>query len=419
MTFCITTAAQQAKKAALITANLSADKKNRILRDIATALRKNTATIMIANAQDLANAQAENMDAAMQDRLMLDADRIEAIAVAVEQIAAQPEVVGAISELQTMPSGIQVGQMRIPLGVIGMIYESRPNVTIDAAALCFKAGNAVILRGGKEALHSNMALAQCLHEVFDANGIDRAAVTVIPDPDRAIMNTMLTLHESIDLIIPRGGEGLIRFVSTHSQIPVIQHFKGVCHLYIDEFADADKAIAILENGNTQRTSVCNSLETVLIHRAVAATLLPRIALMFAQHQVKVHACPESLPYFADLPDVQLATEADWAAEYLAMEIAVRVVDNFDAGVAHIQAYNSGHTEVIVSEDKAHQQAFLQQINSAVVMVNASSRFSDGGELGLGAEIGISTSKLHAYGPMGAQSLTTQKFVVFGDGQIRT
>lgn len=419
MTFCITTAAQQAKQAALITANLSAEQKNTVLRDIATALRNNTTQIIAANAQDLAHAQAENMDASMQDRLLLDPARIESIAVAVEQIAAQPEVVGAISELQTMPSGVQVGQMRIPLGVIGMIYESRPNVTIDAAALCFKAGNAVILRGGKEALHSNMALAECLHGVFDSHGIDRAAVTVIPDPDRAIMNTMLTLHESIDLIIPRGGEGLIRFVSANSQIPVIQHFKGVCHCYIDEFADADKALAILENGKTQRTSVCNSLETVLIHQSVAASLLPRIATMFAQHHVKVHACAQSLPYFSQLADAQLATEADWAAEYLAMEIAVQVVDDFAAGIAHIQTYNSGHTEVIVTEDKAHQQAFLQQINSAVVMINASSRFSDGGELGLGAEIGISTSKLHAYGPMGAQSLTTQKFVVFGDGHIRT
>lgn len=418
MSFCITTAARAAKEAAIITATLTAEQKNTILRDIATSLRTRTAEIINANQQDIAQAQADNMDQAMQDRLLLDETRIEAIAVAVEQIADQPEVVGAISELATMPSGIEVGQMRIPLGVIGMIYESRPNVTIDAAALCFKAGNAVILRGGKEALHSNMALAACLHTVFDQHGINRAAVTVIPDPDRGIMNTMLTLHESIDLIIPRGGEGLIRFVSANSQIPVIQHFKGVCHCYIDEFADEAKALAIVENGKTQRTSVCNSLETVLVHASVAAAVLPKIAVMFAKHDVKVHACAESLPYFDVLANVSLATQADWEAEYLAMEVAVRIVPDFAAGIAHIQRYNSGHTEVIVSEDKQRQQAFLQQINSAVVMINASSRFSDGGELGLGAEIGISTSKLHAYGPMGAQSLTTQKFVVFGDGHIR-
>ena len=418
MSFCITTAARAAKEAAIITATLTAEQKNTILRDIATSLRTRTAEIIIANQQDIAQAQADNMDQAMQDRLLLDETRIEAIALAVEQIADQPEVVGAISELATMPSGIEVGQMRIPLGVIGMIYESRPNVTIDAAALCFKAGNAVILRGGKEALHSNMALAACLHTVFDQHGINRAAVTVIPDPDRGIMNTMLTLHESIDLIIPRGGEGLIRFVSANSQIPVIQHFKGVCHCYIDEFADEAKALAIVENGKTQRTSVCNSLETVLIHASIAASILPKLAAIFAKHDVKVHACAESLPYFDSLADASLATPGDWEAEYLAMEVAVRIVADFASGITHIQQYNSGHTEVIVSEDKQRQQAFLQQVNSAVVMINASSRFSDGGELGLGAEIGISTSKLHAYGPMGAQSLTTQKFVVFGDGHIR-
>jgi glutamate-5-semialdehyde dehydrogenase len=422
MDFSIHHAAKQAKAASRQVAQLTSEQKTQALLSVADALIAATPDIITANQRDLDNAVANNMDAAMQDRLALDAERIAAIAQAVRNIAQQPEVVGHLSEPQTMPSGISVQKMRIPLGVIGMIYESRPNVTIDAAALCFKAGNAVILRGGKEALHSNLALAKCLHQAFAEHGIDSAAVTVIPDPDREILNTMLTLADDIDLIIPRGGEGLIRFVSQTSQIPVIQHFKGVCHLYIDEFADHDKAILLLENGKTQRTSVCNSLETVLIHRAVAADLLPRIAQMFAKHNVVVHACEASLPYFVqgdDSVQATLATDADWEAEYLAMEIAVRVVDDFDQGIAHIQTYNSGHTEVIVSEDPARQQAFLQQVHSAVVMINASSRFSDGGELGLGAEIGISTSKLHAYGPMGAESLTTQKFVVTGQGQIRT
>ncbi len=418
MSFCITTAAKQAKHASLTLAVLSAAKKNTILRDIASRVREQTPAIIAANKLDLAQAQRANMGLSMQDRLLLDVTRIEAIATAVEQIAAQPEVIGEMSALQTMPSGIQVAQMRIPIGVIGMIYESRPNVTIDAAALCLKAGNAVILRGGKEALHSNMALALCIHAVLLAHDVDPAAVTVIPDPDREILQTMLTLSDEIDVIIPRGGEGLIRFVSEQSQIPVIQHFKGVCHCYIDEYADLDKALSILENGKTQRTSVCNSLETVLVHRSIAEQILPKIALMFAEHQVVVHACGASLGYFGALKQATLATENDWAAEYLAMEIAVKIVDDFAAGMAHIQRYNSGHTEVIVSEDADRQRAFVQQIHSAVVMVNASSRFADGGELGLGAEIGISTSKLHAYGPMGAQSLTTQKFVVLGDGHIR-
>ena len=419
MAFSIEQSAQQARQAAIQVAQLSSEQKTQALLTVADTLLSNTQDIMAANRKDLEHAVANDMDRAMQDRLMLDEQRIKAIAQAVIDIAHQPEVVGQMSEAQTMPSGISVQKMQIPLGVIGMIYESRPNVTIDAAALCFKAGNAVILRGGKEALHSNMALAKCLHDAFVQHNIDTAAVTVIPNPDRDILNTMLTLSDDIDLIIPRGGEGLIRFVSQHSQIPVIQHFKGVCHMYIDEFADASKALALLENGKTQRTSVCNALETVLIHASLAESLLPNVAEMFAKHNVKVHACAESLPYFAQANvDVTAATEADWEAEYLAMEIAVRVVDDFAQGVAHIQRYNSGHTEVIVSESAERQQAFLQQIHSAVVMVNASSRFSDGGELGLGAEIGISTSKLHAYGPMGAASLTTQKFVVTGDGHIR-
>ena len=351
----------------------------------------------------------------MLDRLALDPARIKGIANAVIEIAGQSDPVGSISSIQTMPSGIQVGKMRIPLGVIAMIYESRPNVTIDAAALCLKAGNAVILRGGKEALHSNLALAECIKTALAKHQINPAAVVVVPDTDRAVMNELMTLNESIDLIIPRGGEGLIRFVSENSRIPVIQHFKGVCHLYVDSDADLEKALNLLKNGKTQRTGVCNSLETLLVHKDIAATFLPKAAAMLGEHNTLVHACEASIGYF---DNAQAATQDDWDAEYLAMEIAIRVVDDFEQGIEHIEQHSSGHTEVIATQDYSKAQAFIRRINSAVVMANASSRFSDGGELGLGAEIGISTSKLHAYGPMGADSLTTEKFIVMGDGHVR-
>lgn len=415
MSFSIEAAAIGAKAACNAVVNLDASTRAAVLEAVACELSHQQAAIIAANDQDIAAAHANDMPAAMVDRLKLDAQRIAAIADAVRQIAAQPEVIGSIDHMYRRPNGIQVGKMRIPLGVIAMIYESRPNVTIDAAALCFKAGNAVILRGGKEALHSNLALANCLHTAFAKFGIPADAVTVIPDPARDIMQQMLTLDEHIDLVIPRGGEGLIRYVTENSRIPVIQHFKGVCHLYIDQYADLSKALDILENGKVQRPSVCNALETVLIHADLAPKIMPQIAALLASHQVKVHACAHSIDYFAE---AEPATDADWAAEYLALEIAVKIVANDDEAIAHIQQYGSGHTEVIVSQDTSVTQRFMQRVNSSVIMVNASSRFSDGGELGLGAEIGISTSKLHAYGPMGAAQLTTEKFVVIGDGQIR-
>ena len=306
--------------------------------------------------------------------------------------------------------------MRIPLGVIAMIYEARPNVTAESAALCLKSGNAVILRGGSEAIHSNIALAKCLHQVLEHANIDKNCITVIPDTSRSVIELLLKQRQSIDLVIPRGGEGLIRYVTEHSQIPVIQHFKGVCHLFIDKYADLNKAINILVNGKTQRPSACNALETVLVHADVATELLPKIAQALQPAQVKVHACSQSLPYFVN---AELATDEDFHAEYLAQEIAVKVVDSFQQAISHIQAYSSDHTEVIVTQDITRSQRFIRSINSSVVMVNASSRFSDGGQLGLGSEIGISTSKLHAYGPMGLTALTTEKFVVLGDGQVRT
>lgn len=415
MTFSISHAAKQARVASRQIARLDGSAKNRLLEEIAQQIISQTDAILAANHLDIQAATSTGLDASMIDRLALSADRLKGIANAVLEIAAQPDPVGEIRQIQRRPSGIQVGRMRIPLGVIAMIYESRPNVTIDAAALCLKAGNAVVLRGGKEAIHSNLALAQCIHSALINQNLDSAIVTVVPDPDRAVMNELLTLNEDIDLIIPRGGEGLIRFVSENSRIPVIQHYKGVCHLFVDEYAQLSQALNLLENGKTQRTSVCNSLETLLVHQNIADEFLPLAAELFKRYQVKVHACEQSIGFFEQ---AIAATEADWHAEYLAMEIAVRVVSDFDHAVAHIEQYSSGHTEVIATQNYSNANLFIRLINSAVVMANASSRFSDGGELGLGAEIGISTSKLHAYGPMGAESLTTEKFIVLGDGQVR-
>ncbi len=415
MTFSIREMAKQANIASRQVANLSAQQKNSVLARIAELLEQRSEQLQQANQKDLQAARDNGLPDSMIDRLVLNQKGITNLANAVRDIAGQRDPVGSISGIQRQPSGIEVGKMRIPLGVIAMIYESRPNVTIDAAALCFKAGNAVILRGGKEALHSNLALADCIRSALQEHDINEHAVVVIPDPDRAIMQELMTLSDDVDLIIPRGGEGLIRYVTENSRIPVIQHFKGVCHLLVDEHADPQQALALLENGKTQRTGVCNALETLLVDSAVAENFLPKAAQLFADKGVKVHACERSIDYFAD---AEAATEQDWDAEYLALEIAVRVVDDYNAGIAHIERYSSGHTEVISTRDYSRAQDFIRRVNSAVVMANASSRFSDGGELGLGAEIGISTSKLHAYGPMGVDSLTTEKFVVLGDGHTR-
>ncbi len=415
MTFSIQAMARAAKTASVQLANTDTLTKNKVLFEIAENLRANVPPIVEANKLDLAAAKDNGLSDAMIDRLMLDSDRIENIAQAVEHIASLADPVGMITNNDVRPNGLKIAKQRIPLGVIAMVYESRPNVTVDAAVLCFKAGNSVVLRGGKEALNSNKALAQCIHQALENNGLAKDVVSLVPDPDREIMNEMLTLSESIDLVIPRGGEGLIRFVTKNSQIPVIQHFKGVCHLYVDKHADLNKALPILLNGKVQRPGVCNSLETLVVHQDVAEAFLPMAATEFAKSDVKVHACQQSIGYFANADE---ATDLDYDAEYLALEIAVKVVKNFEQAVEHIQRFSSGHTEVIVSQNISATQEFVRRINSAVVMVNASSRFSDGGELGLGAEIGISTSKLHAYGPMGLESLTTEKFVVTGNGQIR-
>jgi glutamate-5-semialdehyde dehydrogenase len=411
----MTEMAQQAKAAANQLAVLSSVEKNRALQEMADNLRNSHDAIIAANKHDLEAAQQKQLSPAMIDRLTLNPERIDAMANAIEEIIALPDPIGQVSKTTIRPNGISVGKMRIPLGVIAMIYEARPNVTADAAALCLKAGNGVILRGGREALQSSLAIAECLHKALRSEGINPGAISVVPDPDRSHMNELMQLTEYVDLIIPRGGEGLIRFVSDNSKVPVIQHFKGVCHLLVDRQADLCKAMDILLNGKVQRPGVCNALETLLVDAEVASEFLPDVAERFAEHNVKVHACPLSLRYFDNAVE---ASDDDWDAEYLAPEIAIRVVQNYDEGIEHIQKYSSGHTEVIVTQNISTANKFVKQINSAVVMVNASSRFSDGGELGLGAEIGISTSKLHAYGPMGVESLTTEKFVVTGDGQIR-
>ena len=414
--FNIATMAQKAKQASRVAAQLNSSEKNALLNDIATAIENNSDAIIQENSKDIAAGREKGLSQAMLDRLVLTDKGIKDMSSAIREIVALTDPVGDVDKLSLRPNGIQVGKMRIPLGVIAMIYEARPNVTAEAAALCIKSGNAVILRGGSEAIHSNLAIAHCLHQVLTTHNVDEHIVSVIPDTSRSVIEQLLQQSDTIDLVIPRGGEGLIRYVSENSRIPVIQHYKGVCHLYIDKYADLDKAVNILVNGKTQKPSACNAFETVLVHSDISAKFLPLAAKALNDAaRVKVHACKNSIAFF---PNAELATNEDYQAEYLAQEIAVKVVSSFDTAVSHINEFTSDHTEVIISQDISRSQKFIRQINSSVVMVNASSRFSDGNQLGLGSEIGISTSKLHAYGPMGLEALTTEKFVVFGDGQIR-
>lgn len=414
--FDIAESAKGARKASRVIAQLTALQKNNLLLEMAAEIEANSAQIIKENAKDIQAGRDKKLSEAMLDRLLLTPERVADIAEAIREIVSLTDPVGEVSNLALRPNGMQVGKMRIPLGVIAMIYEARPNVTAEAAALCLKSGNGVILRGGSEAIHSNLALASCLHKILEQHGIDKNGITVIPDTSRSVIETLLKQRENIDLVIPRGGEGLIRYVTENSQIPVIQHFKGVCHLFIDKFADLNKATNILVNGKTQRPSACNAIETLLVHREIAEQFLPKAAKALIPAKVKVHACANSIGYFNE---AQAATNDDYHAEYLAQEIAIKVVDGFYDAIAHINEYTSDHTEVIVTQDTSRSQQFIRAINSSVVMVNASSRFSDGGQLGLGSEIGISTSKLHAYGPMGLASLTTEKFIVLGDGQVRS
>ncbi len=403
------------KAASRQVAGLSTAQKNRALRRMADALLAHEDEILAANARDLDAARASGLSDAMTDRLVLNPERLAKMADALREVASFDDPVGEMSERRSRPSGIEVGKMRIPLGVIAMIYESRPNVTSDAAGLCFKAGNAVVLRGGSEAIHSNRAVAAALHDALAAEGIDPAAITLVPTTDRAAILDLIRMNEHLDLVIPRGGEGLIRFVDENSRVPVIKHYKGVCHLYVDASADLGKALRILIDGKLSRPGVCNALETLLVHKDVAADILPEVGRQLTERGAELRGDDRTR---ALVPDAAQATEDDYAAEFLAPILAVRVVDDYDAAVDHIARFGSNHTEVIVTRDLGRARQFVRDVDASVVLVNASSRFSDGGELGLGAEIGISTSKLHAYGPMGLEALTTEKFVVYGDGETR-
>ncbi len=407
--------AADARQAAIAMARLSSGRKNDLLIAMAAALVAGTAEIVAENGKDLETGTQKGLSEAMLDRLMLDAARIKAMADGLREVAALPDPVGEVTRMWLRPNGLQVGKMRIPLGVIGIIYESRPNVTADAAALCLKAGNAVILRGGSEAIHSNLAIARILQGEMAKAGIPVAALSLIPFIEREGVLEMLKQEESIDLIIPRGGESLIRFVVENSRIPVIKHYKGVCHLFVDAAADPDMAERIIVNAKTQRPGVCNALETLLVHRDAAATFIPRIAATLTDLKVELRG-DEEFRRFA--PQALPATEEDWNAEYLELILACRVVTDLDAAIDHINRYSSLHTEAIVTGDYGHAQRFIREVNSSTVLVNASTRFADGGQLGLGAEIGISTTKLHSFGPMGLEDLTTTKFIVYGDGQVR-
>ena len=407
--------ATDAREASLTMARLSSGTKNQMLLAMADALIASSGLIIAENAKDLAAGAAKGLSAAMLDRLMLDGKRIAGIADALRQVAALPDPVGSVDKMWLRPNGLQVGKMRIPLGVIGIIYESRPNVTADAAALCLKAGNAVILRGGSEAINSNLSIAGVLQGEMAKSGIPEAALSLIPFTEREGVLEMLKQEELIDLIIPRGGESLIRFVVENSRIPVIKHYKGVCHIFVDNHADIPMAGKIVVNAKTHRPGVCNALETLLVHRDIAPAFLPRIGEALKALKVELRG-DETV--CGILPEATPATEDDWYAEYLELILAVKVVDSMDEAIAHINRYGSLHTESIITADYDNAQRFIREVNSSTVMVNASTRFADGGELGLGAEIGISTTKLHSFGPMGLEDLTTTKFIVYGNGQIR-
>ena len=407
--------ALQCRTAAQALAQLETAAKDALLRTMADALDQDAGAILAANARDLEAARANGTTGAMLDRLALDSTRLAGIAKALREVAALPDPVGQVTRSETRPNGIRVERVRVPLGVIAMIYEARPNVTADAAALCIKAGNGVILRGGSEAIHSNTAIAAALQRAIGDAGLDPAVLTLVTDLRREAMLQLLQLTDIVDLAIPRGGEGLIRFVAEHARVPVIKHYKGVCHLYVDRAADLELALRLLLDGKASRPGVCNALETLLVHAEVAADFLPRAAQALRARGVEIRGDAATC---ARVPDAIPASEDDYAAEFLDLVIAVRVVESLDQAIAHIRRHTSDHTEVIATADEAAARSFVESLRSAVVMVNASSRFSDGGELGLGAEIGISTTRLHSYGPMGLEALTVERFVVRGQGQVR-
>ena len=408
--------AKRAKTASTILARIPSDVKNRVLLEMAEELIRQSGALMKENAKDLEYAGQMGIPAAMMDRLALKESTIEGIAKGLREVAALPDPVGKVTSMWRRPNGLLVGRMRIPLGVIGIIYEARPNVTVDAAALCLKSGNAVILRGGSEAIHSNIAIGDILQSVLRRGAIPEDAIQVIPITEREAVHEMLQREEYIDLIIPRGGEDLIRAVVNESKIPVIKHYKGVCHIFVDASADFDMAATICMNAKTQRPGVCNAMETLLVHQDRAAHFLPEVARRLQNAGVVLKGCERTRQI---LTDIEKAEEDDWYREYLDLILSVRVVNDINEAIAHIEKYGSLHTESIITNDYQNAQRFLQEVNSSTVLVNASTRFSDGFELGLGAEIGISTTKLHAFGPMGLEELTTTKFIIYGNGQVRT
>lgn len=412
------TLGQQARAAARAMARADTATRNRALNLIADAIERDADALRAANAQDMAAAGAAGLAPALMDRLALSSAAIATMVAGLRQIATLPDPVGEISNMKVRPSGIQVGQMRVPLGVIGIIYEARPNVTVDAAGLCIKSGNAAILRGGSEAIHCNRALARLVAEGLAGAGLPQAAVQVVDTVDRAAVGALITMPQYVDVIVPRGGKGLIARLMAEATVPMIKHLDGICHVYIDDKADIDKALAIAFNAKCHRYGTCNTMETLLVARGIAPTVLPRLAELYATKEVELRADPEAFSILAGYPHLVAATQEDWSTEYLAPILAVKVVAGIDEAMDHIDAYSSKHTESIVTEDHSGAMRFLREVDSASVMINASTRFADGFEYGLGAEIGISNDKLHARGPVGLEGLTSLKYVVFGHGEVR-
>ncbi|GAB4116148.1 MAG: glutamate-5-semialdehyde dehydrogenase [Sideroxydans sp.] len=406
---------RQARAASRAMAMADTNAKNHALENIATAILLNTSKLLAENAKDVAKAKVEGLDDASIDRLTLTEKTIKGMAEGLRQIAALPDLIGEISDMKFRPSGIQVGKMRVPLGVIGIIYESRPNVTADAAGLCLKSGNACILRGGSEALHSNQAIAACVYQGLREAGLPETAVQVVNTTDRAAVGELITMKEYVDVIVPRGGKSLIARISDEAKVPVIKHLDGICHVYIDDEADLTKAIRIADNAKTHRYGVCNAMETLLVNANVAAQVLPELCGIYLKKGVELRGDVAARKL---IPQMKAATEEDWHTEYLAPILSIRVVANLDEAIDHINTYGSQHTDSIVTENYSRAMRFLREVDSASVMVNASTRFADGFEYGLGAEIGISTDKLHARGPVGLEGLTSQKYIVLGSGQIR-
>ncbi|MCP1642915.1 glutamate-5-semialdehyde dehydrogenase [Pseudomonas citronellolis] len=406
-----------AREASRVLARASTAQKNAALLAAADALDAAREQLAHANEQDLAAGRANGLEPAMLDRLALTPARIDDMIEGLRQVAKLPDPIGEIRDMRFVPSGIQIGKMRVPLGVVGIIYESRPNVTIDAASLCLKSGNATILRGGSEAIHSNQAIARCIQAGLAAAGLPASAVQVVETTDRAAVGALISMPEYVDVIVPRGGKGLIERISREAKVPVIKHLDGICHVFIDESADLDKAIRIADNAKTQRYAPCNTMETLLVHKAIAARVLPPLAAIYRDKGVELRGDAATRALLGS--DVLEATEEDWRTEYNAPILSIRIVDDLDSAIEHINTYGSQHTDAIISENFSNARRFLAEVDSASVMVNASTRFADGFEYGLGAEIGISTDKLHARGPVGLEGLTSEKYVVFGDGHVRT